>query len=91
MNEEIEQVRIIIEEWNPLGEKADNFKGLSGYKYEALDIHLNLRIFPQKSVKQVVKQIIEQSFDISIIETELDSVVEKISKILNRDTGYESN
>jgi len=83
-NEEIEKIRIIIEKWNPLGEKANNYKELFGYKYEAMDIHSNLRIFPQKSIEQIVKQIIEQSFEISIIDSELDSVVEKISKILKR-------
>ena len=83
-NEEIEKIRIIIEEWNPLGEKANNYKELFGYKCEAMDIHSNLRIFPQKSVEQVVKQIIEQAFDISIVESELDFAVVKISKILKR-------
>lgn len=83
-NEEIEKIRIIIEEWNPLGEKTNNYKDLFGYKYEAMDIHSNLRIFPQKSIEQIVKQIIEQNFGISIVESELDSVVEKISIIFKR-------
>jgi|GEM_PF-2063729 len=83
-NEEIEEIRIILEDWNPLGEKANDFKELFGYKYEAMDIHSNFRIFPQKSIEQIVKQIIEQAFEISIVESELDSVVEKISQILKR-------
>ncbi len=83
-NEEIEKIRIIIEEWNPLRETVNNFKELFGYKYEAMDIHSNFRIFPQKSIKQIIKQIIKESFDIAIIDSELDSVAEKISKILKR-------
>ena len=83
-NEKIEEVRIILEEWNPLGENSKKYKDLCGYKYEAMDIISNLRIYPDKRIEQVVKEVIEETFDITIVKSDLDSVRETFIKILKK-------
>ena len=56
MNEQtIEEVRLIIENWNPLEEQANFINDLDGYKYEASDIIFAHSVMPGKNLKQLLK------------------------------------
>jgi len=83
-NKKEEEVRKIIADWNPLGEKSSTIKDLSGYKYEAMDIMSSFKIVPGLSLKDAIKSVIEGAFNIILDESELNTISEKISKILSK-------
>jgi len=71
-NEQIIKVAKIIEEWNPLGEKENAIEGLEGYRYEAMDIISSYKILSKKqSIKESVKKVLTQAFNIELNEGKL--------------------
>jgi len=81
---EIQQVANVLEAWNPLGEKANSIDSLEGYKYEAIDIIATLRIAPGSyGVKETIKTVLEQAFNIQPEPASLAKAAEEIGKILN--------
>lgn len=81
-DELISSVAIILEEWNPLGDKAASVKDLEGYKYEAMDI-LSAICIIKISTKESVAQVLEQAFSISLEEHELNRYSAKIDQLIN--------
>ncbi len=84
LDKKTEEVRKIIDIWNPLEDKSSAIEDLSGYQYEAMDIMSSYKIIPGLSLKAAVKNVIEGAFKISLNEAELDTAVEKISRILDK-------
>ena len=82
--QDIEQVRIILEQWNPLGDRASSIEDLDGYKTEAIDILSSYKIIPGLKLNKAVKSVIEGAFDITVDTNELNVAVEKISKIIDK-------
>ena len=84
MNEQtIEEVRLIIENWNPLGEQANFINDLDGYKYEASDIIFAHSVMPGKKLETIIKDIIEQAFKIKVNKSDLEIASSKISEVFN--------
>ena len=65
MNEEqIAKVAAVLAAWNPLGSRADSVSDLDGYRTEAIDIIVTLRlrgklVAPEKTVSDVLNQAFE--------------------------------
>ena len=86
-NEQITKVAKIIEEWNPLGEKANKIKDLEGYRYEAMDIISSSKILSKRqSIKESIEKVLTQAFKIELNETKLSEAAKQIEAIL-----YEKN
>ena len=85
MNEEqIIEVAKVLEEWNPLGEKANTVEQLDDYRYEAIDIIAAINIVngPDK-VKESIEQVLTQAFNIELNQVKLAEVENKIKSLLN--------
>ena len=83
MNDElISSVASILDDWNPLGDKASTIDSLEGYKYEAIDI-LSIIEVSKLPVKEAVSQVITEAFSITLIESELRHYSAKIERLLN--------
>ncbi len=85
MNEkQIKDIANVLEEWNPLGEKANTIEGLEGYRYEAMDIFSTIKIVNGNSkVKKSIEQVLTQAFNINLDQEKLDKATNKIEGILN--------
>lgn len=83
MNDEIiSSVANILDDWNPLGDKASTIDGLEGYKYEAMDILSTIEV-AKLPVEKAVSQVITQAFSITLSESELRHYSAKIEQLLN--------
>lgn len=84
MNEElISKIAKVLEDWNPLGEKANNVEGLDGYRIEAIDIisTLNFKSGPNK-VEKAIEQVLTQAFDIELNPAQLEQAAEDVEKLM---------
>ena len=83
MNEElIKSVANILEEWNPLGEKASSISDLNGYHTEAIDILASSKIL-KSSIKESVATVLSQAFDLNLDEAQLNHYSQKIEQLAN--------
>lgn len=48
----VNKIAKVIEEWNPLGEKANSIEGLEGYRYEAMDVISSSKILSNISKRK---------------------------------------
>lgn len=72
MKEElISSVSKVLQEWNPLGEKASSFDGLEGYRYEAMDI-LSAISIKKISVQESVESVLSQAFGLALEQSQLN-------------------
>ncbi len=87
----IEEIKKILDEWNPLGEKANQISDLDEYNTEATDIlfHINTEINfkknkePQKRIRNIVKEVINQAFSLWLTDKDCEKPSNAIYKILN--------
>jgi hypothetical protein len=91
MNQDkIEQFKAILKEWNPLGTAENNISDLNDYETEVDDIIFNLEIeydFPEKSITQkqlskIIKEVLNEAFNLDLTHSECDANSEEILKIL---------
>ncbi len=83
MNEElIKSVAKILEEWNPLGEKAQLINDLNGYHTEAVDILMSSKIL-KSPIKKSVESVLSQAFDLSLNEAQLNHYSEQIERLVH--------
>ena len=83
IEEEIKNVAKVLEEWNPLGEKANSTEGLEGYRYEAMDIISSSRILSKsQNIRESVEKVLTQAFSIKLNEKQLNEASNKIKEIL---------
>jgi hypothetical protein len=67
---------------------AAKFEDLSGYRYEAIDIISTTEIMQgNDKFKRAIKQVLEQSFEISVPNRGLDEASIKIEKIIKNITN----
>ena len=82
---EIEKVAKILTEWNPLGDDAKKIKDLNGYRTEALDIISNLEIYKNRtSAENIVREVLNQAFDLYLKKNECIAPTKKILNVLNK-------
>lgn len=81
-DELISSVAGILNEWNPLGDKAVTIESLEGYKYEAMDILSTISI-TKAPVKKAVSQVLEQAVSIKLKESELSHYSAQIEQLIN--------
>jgi len=79
----IANVAKVLEEWNPLGERAKAIKDLDGYRVEAIDILSTLGLHYRNNVEKAVSDILSQAFDINLDDDEVRLAAQKIKKILD--------
>lgn len=92
MNEEhIEKIKEILNGWNPLAEKANQISDFDEYNTEAVDIlfHINTEINfkntkeSQVKIRNIVKEVLNQAFDLYLADKDCDVPSNAIYKILN--------
>lgn len=84
----VEDIKLILTDWNPLGSRKDKVKDLNNYETEAVDIlfHLETGIMfpkkgnPQTRARRIVKRVLNEAFYLSITDEECE---EHSIKILN--------
>ena len=82
---EIEEVAIILNEWNPLGDDASKINDLDGYRTEAIDIISQLSISKNRAKPEnIVMEVLNQAFDLSLTKSECFGPTQKILNILNK-------
>ncbi|MBW1785255.1 MAG: hypothetical protein JRK53_01350 [Deltaproteobacteria bacterium] len=82
---EIEEAAKILNEWNPLGDDANKIKDLDGYRTEATDIIFHLSISKNRAnVENIVMEILNQAFDLSLTKSECVGPTQKILAIVNK-------
>lgn len=91
MNQDkIEQFKASLKNWNPLGTAENNITNLNDYETEVHDIIFNLEIeynFPKKNITQkqlskILKEVLNEAFDLHLTNSECDAHSEEILKIL---------
>jgi len=80
-NEQIQKVMEVLTEWNPLGPRASTISDLDNYRTEAIDIlcHFDLN---KTNTAIIVREVINQAFDLALSARDCASVGLKIQKIL---------
>ncbi len=82
---EIEEVVKILTEWNPLRDNAKKNKDLNGYRTEAIDIIFSLDIYKNRtSAENIVREVLNQAFDLYLTENECIAPTQKILNVLNK-------
>lgn len=93
MNQQkIEQIKAILKHWNPLGNTEHSIQDLNDYETEVDDIIFNLEIdydYPEKSVtkkqlSKIVKEVLNQAFDLYLTNSDCDAPSEEIVEVLNQ-------
>lgn len=85
MNEEqIDKVKLILTDWNPLGDQASKVEDLNNYKTEAIDI---LFYIDNKSsvdrINKIMTEVISQAFGVYHNLKDTIKYAETIRKVLN--------
>ncbi len=84
-NKQIEKVKELLTEWNPLGEEATRIKDLNNYETEAVDI---LFLLNKKSsteyINKLIIKVLGEAFNIDVDPKESYQYAEKI-RIINMD------
>jgi hypothetical protein len=85
MNEElIIGAAKVIQEWNPLGEKANSVEQLDGYRYEAIDIIASINIaHGEELIKESIEQVLTQAFNIELSQVKLAEAANKIKSLIS--------
>ena len=82
---EISEVAQILNEWNPLGDKAVNVPDLDGYRSESIDILFHLESASGKTVvENIVMQVLNEAFNIDLTKNDCSDAASKISRILSK-------
>lgn len=92
MNEQkTEQIKSILKSWNPLGTAAERITDLNDYDTEVGDILFHLAIdyeFPEKKVTQkqvvkIVKEVLNEAFNLYLTSSDCDAPCEEVLRVLN--------
>jgi len=81
--ETIVKVAAILNDWNPLGERASSVDRLEGYRTEAIDIIDTYRLMRgNDKIAAVTKQVLEQAFNLNLTQNEVEIPAKKIASVL---------
>ena len=77
----IHEVMKILTDWNPLGSRASTISDLDNYRTEAIDIlcHFDLN---ETNAASIVREIINQAFDLSLSARDCGAVGRKIQELI---------
>jgi len=83
-DELIEKVKLILTEWNPLGDQASQIDDLDNYETEAIDIlfYLNKKSSVEK-INKVMITVVSEAFGLLDDLEDTLQYAEKIKKALN--------
>jgi hypothetical protein len=89
--ETINKVKHVLNDWNPLGKNASKIEDLNEYEIEAIDIlfYLDLEVTTKrpvdakKQIQRLIKNVIEEAFNIDLIFEDCKIPAEKIYQILH--------
>ncbi len=84
MNKEhISRVKVLLTEWNPLGEKSVLIDDLNNYEIEATDILFYIKKrHTLIQINKIISTVMNQAFELNIKETESYYIAVKIAKLL---------
>ncbi len=72
----------VLTNWNPLGDRASTIKDLDNYRTEAIDILFHMDSgFTSSDPSVVVKDILNQAFDLTLSREECSKVANEIVKM----------
>jgi hypothetical protein len=82
-DELINKVMKILTDWNPLGSRASTISDLDNYRIEAIDIlcHFDLN---KTNTALIVRQVINQAFNLSLSKADCASVGQEIQILLRK-------
>lgn len=80
----IEKLKLLLTEWNPLGEQASQISDLENYETEAIDI---LFYLDKKSsinyINKIMVEVLSQAFGLDLELEETKKYAVKIRKIIS--------
>jgi len=91
MNEDhINKIKEILTQWNPLGDQVNQISNLNNYEIEAVDIIFNIDIEfdlkkirePKKRVRKIVKEVLNEAFNLWLTDEDCEKPSELIYKVL---------
>jgi len=78
----IQKTMEVLSDWNPLGDRADLVKDLDNYRTEAIDILFHMGLGGSSTDPGIViRDILNEAFDLSLSLDECSSVAQKIAQI----------
>jgi len=86
-DELIQKVMKILTDWNPLGSRASTISDLDNYRTEAIDIlcHFDLN---KANTEIIVREVINQAFDLSLSARDCASVGRKIQELIKNQKTF---
>ena len=86
MEEEIIlEVAKILQEWNPLGDRANAIDQLEGYRYEAIDIIATIDIMPGSNrIEKAIAQVLSGAFNLELDKTALSKAAKDVGRALGK-------
>ncbi len=82
--EQIQKVMELLAAWNPLGDRVNSIEQLDDYRTEAIDILFHLSLSGSKaSSARIVRDVLNQAFDLSLSLQECMDVGREISTFLD--------
>ena len=90
-DETINKVKHVLNDWNPLGKNASKIEDLNEYETEAIDIlfYIDFEITTKrpveakKQIQRLIKNVIEEAFNIDLVLESCRIPAEKIYQILH--------
>lgn len=88
----IDKVKLVLNEWNPLGKNASKIEDLNEYETEAVDLlfYIDFEITSKrpvevkKKIQRIVNETISEAFNIDLNTEECGKAAEKIYQIVYR-------
>ncbi len=81
--EQIEKVKQLLTDWNPLGEKAKQINDLRNYEIEAIDILYYLdKKTSVNQINKIMTQVLSEAYDLEIDLDVSMKYAERIRKVL---------
>lgn len=84
----IEKIKLILTDWNPLGEQASQILDLENYKTEVIDI---LFYIDKKSsinyINKIMVEVLSQAYGLDLKLEETKKYAEKIREIIKNTTA----
>jgi len=86
----IDKVKLVLNDWNPLGKNASKIEDLNEYETEAIDIlfYIDLEIISKrpvevkKQIQKTVKEMLTDAFRLDLSNEECRITAEKIYQIV---------
>ena len=87
----INEVKHVLNDWNPLGKNASRIEDLNEYETEAIDIlfYIDLEVTTKrpveakKQIQRLIKNVLEEAFNIDLAFENCRIPAEKIYQILH--------